>query len=193
MEKGMVALGEQMERIGRRVDLVICGGTAINFLGIDDRLTSDVDVMGTLEEDNQGRRKVVEMRFEPWLVEVIRRVARDLGLHANWLNPGGAMELAYGLPEGIEDRLVTKEYGENLKAHYCSRIDLLFLKLNAAVDLGQKQESDVLAINPSEEEIEMAARWCLECTGRRVSAVRMEEYLGGLGYGEVAERVSRDG
>jgi len=87
-------------------------------------------------------------------------VARDFGLPTEWLNPGPAGLLTFGLPEGFAERLERREYGAGLVVHLASRYDQIHFKLYAAVDQGPgKHEADLRVLAPTEAELVAAARW----------------------------------
>ncbi len=88
------------------------------------------------------------------------RVARDLGLPADWLNAGPAALLDFGLPEGFLSRATRRDHGEALVAWYASRLDQIHFKLYATVDQGAgKHEADLRALVPTPDELLAAARW----------------------------------
>lgn len=61
-------------------------------------------------------------------------VGRDLGLEPGWLNAGPTGLLELGLPAGLTDRLIARDYGPALRVSFASRIDQIFFKLYAAAD-----------------------------------------------------------
>lgn len=97
----------------------------------------------------------------PHALDVARaRVARDFQLPVEWLNPGPAALLTFGLPDGFLARAHRREHGPALTAWYASRFDQIHLKLYATVDQGiGKHESDLRALQPTERELLAAARW----------------------------------
>ena len=50
IEVALKALHSQIKRIGKKVGLVVCGGTALNALGLVQRTTADIDVVGFAEK-----------------------------------------------------------------------------------------------------------------------------------------------
>lgn len=94
------------------------------------------------------------------LVDARNRVARDFGLSENWLNPGPADLMDFGLPRGFLDRVQTQEFGDGLIVHFASRLDQIHFKLYALVDQGAgKHEQDLRALSPTADELIQAARW----------------------------------
>jgi hypothetical protein len=102
----LTALSEQLERTGSQFELVMVGGSALLALGLIDRPTKDVDVVALREAD------VLE-KADPLPVDLrdaIDRVARDFGLPQQWINPGPASLMDFGLPEGFLDRVETRRW-----------------------------------------------------------------------------------
>jgi len=174
---------------GGPIALVVIGGAALHALGLVSRTTKDVDVQGQAEETERGIviKKIRE--FPDFLKRAIRKVQRDFGLPENWFNLGPASQLDLGLPTGFESRLIRKTYGRNLTVYFASRWDLIHFKLFASIDRDDYHVQDLLSMNPSENEIEAAARWVLtqdiSQEFRRITRQFLEE----IGYGTIAERL----
>jgi hypothetical protein len=81
------------------------------------------------------------------VVDAASLVARDLGLDADWLNPGPTGLLSHGLPLGFVDRVLRRDYGPALAVSFAARIDQIFFKLYAAADRREPRGSfdDALA------------------------------------------------
>jgi hypothetical protein len=146
---------------GSPVSLVICGGTALFALGLILRTTKDVDVLGTASEEH-GQILVMKInKFPIFLIEAANAVQKDFGLPDGWLNKGPTSQVDSGLPEGFEKRLVKKQYGDYLSIYYISRLDQIYFKLYAAVDRNGYHVDDLVQLDPTQREIEAAARWVL--------------------------------
>ena len=157
IEKILKALSSQLKRIGKRIEIIVCGGSALSIIGLVKRVTKDIDVLAIVEKTN-GHFKIVRANFPVWLEEAIEKVARDFDLPPNWMNPGPTSMVDLGLPEGLENRLIEKNYGNNLTVYYISRFDQIHFKLYASVDRGGYHHiDDLLKLNPTDEEIEAAA------------------------------------
>jgi len=174
----LAALGEQLASRGARAELVVIGGSALLALGLISRLTRDVDIVGLLSPEG-----LVDPRPLPEsLVEAAARVARDFAAPADWLNAAPASLLDFGLPEGFVDRLEAHGYGPSLTVHFASRLDQIHFKLYAMVDQGAgKHEADLRALEPTAEELVLAARWTRThdpSTGFRQELVAALAYLG---------------
>lgn len=126
------------------------------LLGFVERPTADVDVVGFVAPS--GYRKATEL--PGFLAEAVSEVGSALGLDARWLNTGPAGLIDFGLPEGLERRVVVRRYG-SLEVHLPAREDLICFKLYAAIDQGprSKHMADLRAMAPSREELLAAARW----------------------------------
>jgi hypothetical protein len=157
------AAGELLQRRGESAAIVVVGGTALNLLGVVDRATRDVDViaLGQLGAD------LPPVELQPpdpppdALLQVIQLVARDFGLDVDWMNWDVALQWKTGLPPGFETRIEWREYS-GLWVGLADRLDLIFLKLYAAVDdVGPNSPhyTDLLALKPTEEELQAAASW----------------------------------
>lgn len=91
-------------------------------------------------------------------------MARALSLPENWLNPGPADLLTLGLPSGIEDRWETRVF-DALTICLASRLDHIHFKVYAAADhwpLQGKHLHDLKALQPTNDELVQAARWCTQ-------------------------------
>ncbi|MGH2937639.1 MAG: DUF6036 family nucleotidyltransferase [Solirubrobacterales bacterium] len=155
-EELLQALGEQLAARGERYELVVIGGSALLALGLVKRTTKDIDIVALRSEAGLDSADPLP----PGLRSAGDLVARDFELPAEWLNPGPAGLLTFGLPEGFVDRLERREYGPGLAVYLASRYDQIHFKLYAAVDQGPgKHEQDLRALAPTEAELVAAARW----------------------------------
>ena len=93
----------------------------------------------------------------------IKTVARALKLPEDWINPGPAILQEMGLPEGFEDRLERIDY-QGLILYCASRFDQICLKLYAYAsyipDRDSKHLADLKLLNPTQQELEYARKWC---------------------------------
>lgn len=89
------------------------------------------------------------------------KVGKILGLPENWLNNGPAVQFQMGLPDGFQQRLQQEIIGKKLVIHYISRYDQIFFKTFASADRGGYHVSDLKKLNPSEDELVEAAKWCM--------------------------------
>ncbi len=190
LDRILTALDRQIGlESGGPIALVVIGGAALHALGLVSRTTKDVDVLGQAEETERGIviKKIRE--FPDFLKRAIRKVQRDFDLPKNWFNLGPASQLDLGLPTGFESRLIRKTYGRNLTVYFSSRWDLIHFKLFASIDRDDYHVQDLLSMNPSENEIEAAARWVLTQDISREFRRITRQFLEEIGYGTIAERL----
>lgn len=156
MEDALETLGELLTEHGQSVGVLVVGGGSLLLLGFIERPTADVDVVGFA-----GPGGYVKAEALPeYLADAVEDVGRALGLGSRWLNAGPAGLIDFGLPEGLEDRVVVRRYG-SLGVHLPAREDLICFKLCAAVDQGprSKHMGDLRSLGPSPDELVAAARW----------------------------------
>ena len=169
----LTAVGEQLAFQSARVGIVVVGGAALNLLGIVERSTSDVDVIAFGAAASRGAEPTIHQPPDPMpraLELAIATVARDLRLDPGWLNTEPALQWRQGLPLGLGSRVSWHHYGPRdaasvgLDVGLVSRLDLIFLKLYAAVDHATTRSvhyRDLLALSPTADELGMAAAWIL--------------------------------
>jgi len=155
-DRALAALSEQLSAAGAHFELAVVGGSALVALRLVERATRDVDVVGVLTEGGLSSSEPLP----EGLAAAVARVARDLGLPADWLNAGPSALLDLGLPQGFLDRAHRVEIGRGLVVFYADRYDQIHLKLYAMVDqAGGRHEEDLRALAPTPEELLAAARW----------------------------------
>jgi len=159
-------VGELLQAHGLQFRIVIIGGAAVNLLGYVTRATSDVDILAFAEPDRQGtlRLRPPDEPLPKALEEAAETVAADLGLDPEWLNAAPASQWRTGLPPKLESRVHWTDYG-GLQVGLVDRYDLIFFKLYAAVDDSGPESvhsQDLLALSPSDDELEIAAAWVRE-------------------------------
>ena len=171
------------------VELLVCGGSALNVLGLIQRTTEDVDVLAYVRRDEEGKVSIVKAEpLTPELTEAAKKVARDFNLPERWLNPGPASAVDFGLPEGLMERVITRKFGKKLIIHFLGRYDQIHFKLYATVDQGAgKHLSDLTALKPTSEEIENAARWSMTHDVSDGYKQNLKAMLIYLGFGDVTE------
>src|SRR5487761_2612953 len=156
LEEALRSLGAVLHSQKTPYGLLIVGGSNLLLLGLIDRPTADIDVIGLSE--NGKYRKIVELP-EP-LIQAATDVQRTYGLSRNWINTAPASLMDLGLPPGWESRLEIRQFGA-LELHLTSRYDQICFKLYAATDRGpnDKHFVDLQALNPTETELITAAKW----------------------------------
>lgn len=154
------ALGDLLVVEGETVRLIVVGGAALSLLGLVERTTDDVDVIARAEGEAPFTTPRPPEPLPRALTRAAATVARDFGLPPDWLNTEIAAQWRTGLPPGLTDDLTWRRYG-GLHLGLVSRRTLVTLKLFAAVDRGPRSVhfQDLLALRPTEEELEAAAAW----------------------------------
>lgn len=174
---------------GMPIGLVVCGGTALAALDLINRTTKDVDILGEVIEFENDLRIQKLKKFPKWLVKAAKIVERDYDLVENWLNLRFAPQLELGLPEGFKQRLEKRNYGQYLTIYFISRIDQIHFKLFASIDGNDYHVQDLLALNPTEIEIEKAARWIITQDVSSSFKIILKNFLNENGYESIAERL----
>lgn len=156
LEEALATLGAILQDRHTPYELLAVGGSSLLLLGLIDRPTGDLDIIGLVES---GAVQKLDQLPEP-LSAAAGQVATALGLAPNWLNTGPASLMDFGLPPGLEGRVVTRLYG-GLCLDLPAREDQICFKLYAAVDRGpnDKHFEDLKKLNPTEDELVFAARW----------------------------------
>ena len=192
VDAALSALGEQLGRSCREaIELVVCGGAALEALGLVKRTTKDVDVLALAATGEGGILTLTSAQPLPdALADAARTVARDLELPTDWLNPGPTDLLSEGLPEGFVGRLHARRYGDKLVVHFIDRIDQICFKAYAAINGGAAYHlADLRALEPSDDEMLAAARWCLTQDASEAFPTLVRSFLEKVGYPDVAGRL----
>jgi hypothetical protein len=192
IEATFIALSEQLNAEGvRMLEILVCGGTALNVLGYVKRTTKDVDVVAFVDRSKDGL--VVLTKASPLgtsLIAAAGRVRKDFNLPENWFNDGPAAIMDFGLPDGLMGRVESRNYGENLIVHFLGRYDQIHFKLYAAVDQsGGKHYDDLMALEPTDEELEKAARWSTLHDPSQGYRMVLKDFLEKAGHENVAEKL----
>jgi len=168
---------------------VVCGGSSLLALGLVNRTTTkNVDILARVE----ATVLVTPRPLPEWLLAAAADVRRQLDLPDDWLNAKVADETHFrcGLPEGLQSRLTTKEYGRRLHISFISRRDQIFLKLHAAVDRdGGRHLQDLLDLTPTPPELLDAARWTRTHDPSEGYLLLLREMLKSLGHAELAAQL----
>lgn len=188
LAKALKLLSGRLELEGSPpVNMVVCGGAALIALGLIVRMTKDVDVVAVIDEGG------ILNSLNPlpsYLLKAAHQVAVDLGLDENWLNPGPADLVDLGLPPGFTARLHQKRYGNRVTVNFISRIDQIHFKLYAAVDRGPGYHvDDLLALQPTMEEMGAAAAWAVTHDVSPGFKLVLKDMLVKLDYESVAETI----
>ena len=182
------ALGEQYAALnGPALDFIVCGGSALQALGLVERTTKDVDVLALV---GASCDPLLAEPLPPLLIQAVKKVARDFHLPETWLNPGPTSAVTLGLPNGLIDRAEIRHYGSRLTVRFISRYDQIHLKLYAAADhRAGKHYEDLQKLNPTEAEIEAAARWTMTHDPSKGFKQMLREVQASMGYNNAAQRI----
>lgn len=156
LDEALATLGELLAERGQRVGVLVVGGGSLLLLGVVERPTADVDIVGFSSATGYSKADVLPA----FLTTAVREVGDALGLGNTWFNGGPAGLIDFGLPAGLEDRVTVRTYG-GLEVHLPAREDLVCFKLYAAVDQGERSKhfADLRALAPTSEQLLSAARW----------------------------------
>ena len=166
-------------------EIVVCGGSALIATGLVPRTTQDVDIVALMKAE-------VLVDSEPlpeYLIEAADRVGKVLNFPADWLNNGPASQFQMGLPQGFQERLTTVIVGKKLTVHYIGRYDQIFFKTFASADRGGYHVSDLKALNPTEEELIAAAKWCMTQDTSEAFQMILKDMFNQLGWQNVSEQI----
>lgn len=157
LEAALRTLGAVLESRGVTSRVLVVGGSSLLLLGVIERPTADIDVIGVAS----GDRYFKVDQLPPALQEAVRDVGQALGLADTWLNTGPASLFDFGLPVGFEDRVTVLRYA-TLEVHVPGRFDLICFKLYAAVDHSGDRDSkhmdDLRDLDATRDELLDAAR-----------------------------------
>src|SRR5262245_34784292 len=127
LDRALAALGEVLADRKLAYELVAVGGGALALVGLIERSTRDLDIVGVLQEG--ALAPAVELPAP--LAEAVGDVARALDLSEDWVNGDPARRIRE-LPEGFLARCSRREFGP-LVVWLARRVDQIYLKLFAAV------------------------------------------------------------
>lgn len=157
LNEAMSLLGALLEERGQQVGVLVIGGGSLLLLGVIERPTKDIDIVGLQTAD--GYRKAEGL--PAFLTTAVQEVGAVLDLGEDWFNCGPADLFELGLPSGLEDRVRVLTFG-GLEVHLPAIEDLVCFKLYAAVDQGERSKHflvDLPALAPTREQLLNAARW----------------------------------
>ena len=127
--------------------LSAAGASALCVLGLLARRTLDIDAIGLIGTNEE----IVSIEeFSPEVNDAIAAAGLSLGLLPGWFNGAASAVLARGLPVGALERsaVQAKAFGPCLTVHFMDRIDLIALKMYAALDPkeGRRHVKDLIEI-----------------------------------------------
>ena len=161
--RALTAVGELLAADGESYAIVVLGGAALNLLGVIERATRDVDIVAFASNPATPAKATLELPPQPLppaFARAIETVASDFGLDPRWLNTGPDLQMKAGLPPGFQSRLEWRRFAA-LVVGIASPIDLIAFKLFAAADgaPGGRHVHDLVALNPTDRQLDKAAEW----------------------------------
>ena len=190
LDLAMRSLAIRLEENGSdRVEMVVCGGSALILTGMVPRTTKDVGIVALI----RSGALISPAPLPRALCQAAQEVAEDLALDQNWLNngpsrgEGGLFQM--GLPDGFADRLTSETHGDHLVVHFVGRLDQIYFKLYASVDRGGYHIEDLRSLEPTSDELEAACRWCMTHDVSDGFLMVLKRMLKELGYEDVADRL----
>jgi hypothetical protein len=178
LERALELLGELLADREQAFEVYAIGGGSLLLLGFIDRPTADLDLVAIVRGGAVSSAAPLPARLEEASVEV----AGLLELREDWLNAGPADLLRFGLPHGYDERIVTRRFGA-LTVHLAGRFDQICFKLYAAVDQGPRSKhfDDLRRLQPTPEELLVAARWTRTHDPSEAFLDQLEQALAMLG------------
>lgn len=183
----LAQLGEALERIGAEpVEILVCGAMSLVLQGIVNRPTTDIDGIGFVLSEEGGlvlEKPSMQQAFR----EARARVAVANNLPARWLNFQSRTLMDNGLPEGILERASVSDYGPKLRIRLCSRLDMIALKMWAAIDVEREVDLiDLRVLQITRQEAEFCITYCLRNSAEKE---RLVEVLEAIRHGELAREL----
>jgi hypothetical protein len=133
------------QRLIQRLEVYAIGAANLIAQRFLQRQTQDVDIISPPE-------------LSPEVQVLIRQIGTEHELNLKWLNTGPARDERF-LSPGWKDRSTLFFKGKHLSVWLLGRADMLGLKLAAALDRTLPDEQDILAMNPTKDEWEIARLW----------------------------------
>ena len=156
LDEALTTLGALLEERGQRIGVLVIGGSSLLLLGVIERPTADVDIIGFPTAVGYVSADLLP----DFLATAVAEVGDALGLAPTWFNAGPAGLVEFGLPPGLRARVSVRSYG-GLEVHLPAIEDLVCFKLYAAVDQGERSKhfADLRALSPTPDQLHNAARW----------------------------------
>ncbi|MEC5129233.1 DUF6036 family nucleotidyltransferase [Verrucomicrobiales bacterium BCK34] len=150
-------LGDFMDAEGTPdLRLVVSGGAALIANGTVNRSTHDLDVFA--QRDMEGDLKAGNP-LPDWFLRLVKRVAKQEALPENWINSATSlvMDLLSILPSRCFQNLEECAFGNRLRVSFLKREAQIFLKVYACFGrVEERDRTDLKALSPSSEELELA-------------------------------------
>src|SRR5690349_17382175 len=106
LETALRALGDLLADRQEQYVVVAIGGGALSYLGLIERATEDIDLVGLIEGEMLVSAEPIPAR----LVSAISDIAQLHRLQPRWMNGEPTSLLHHGLPRGFIERCVRREF-----------------------------------------------------------------------------------
>ena len=194
IEAALGELGRQMAlRDASHLTILCCGAAALCAVDVLTRSTLDVDAVGAV---NSGDQVVPIEAFSKETSAAIAATAQKLGLTDDWFNLEASAILRRGLPEGAARRSGKHEktFGPCLTVRFMDRLDLVALKMFAAIDpaKGRRHLEDLVAIDPSRDEIRHGLKWMCAWQSSAQFKVALRNLAAAFDCGDIAREFLHD-
>lgn len=147
MKDEIIKFDQFLKNKSLKFEAVVIGGTALSIMDVISRKTKDVDLIDPEIPENIKKASIEFAKDNPEIDE-------------DWLN-NGPISIIKNLPKNWKSDLRVIFKGDALTLKTLSRINLLKTKLFAYCDR-QLDESDCIALSPSENELTEAMTWVKE-------------------------------
>ena len=154
LEAALEALGELVADRGEAHVVVAIGGGALSLLGLMERATEDVDLVGVIKDGTL----IPAQPLPTTLRDAVADIAALRNLQPKWMNGEPTSLLQRGLPEGFLARCERRQFG-GLTVLLASRFDQIHLKLYAVSGPHDKHYADLRRLQPTRDELTAAATW----------------------------------
>jgi len=94
LEEALATLGALLDERGEHVGVLVVGGGSLLLLGVVERPTADVDIVGFSSPAGYSKADVLPT----FLTTAVHEVGDALGLGEYWFNGGPAGLIDFGLP-----------------------------------------------------------------------------------------------
>jgi hypothetical protein len=183
----LAQLGEALEDMDAEpVEILVSGAMSLLLQGMVNRPTTDIDGIGFVLAEEGGlvlEKPSMQQAFR----EARARVATANNLPARWLNFQSRTLMDNGLPDGILERALISDYGSKFRIRLCSRLDMIALKMWAAIDVTREVDLvDLRVLRVTRREAEFGITYCLQNSAQRE---RLSEVLEAIGHGKLAREL----
>ncbi len=147
IRQSLEALDKELKTRNLSFELYICGGAALQLLGIISRATADIDV--------------IEKHLDQDLIAAKNVVAKKLRISEDWLN-NKVSPIADRLEKNWKKKCVGVFAGDHLVVFSLSRQDLINSKLHAATSRHGEDINDLVELSPTPLEFQRAKEYTLK-------------------------------